>query len=49
MKRKSNGEGSIYQLSENKWIAKISLGTLPSGKVNVKQFSGKTEALSERN
>ncbi len=45
MKRKSNGEGSIYQLSENKWIAKISLGTLPSGKVNVKQFSGKTEAI----
>jgi len=45
MKRKANGDGSVFQVSENKWIAKISLGTLPSGKVNVKQFSGKTEAI----
>ncbi|MBE7053793.1 MAG: hypothetical protein E7391_05895 [Ruminococcaceae bacterium] len=44
-KRKNNGEGSIFQVSDNKWIAKISLGTRKDGKPNIKQFSGKTEAV----
>ena len=44
-KRKQNGEGSVFQVSENKWVAKISLGTRPDGKSNIKQFSGKTEAI----
>ena len=26
--RKKNGEGSVFQLSENKWVAKISYGTI---------------------
>ena len=30
--RRHNGEGSICKVSENKWIAKISLGTSPDGK-----------------
>ncbi len=42
--RKQNGQGSIFQVSENKWIAKISLGTRPDGRVIVKQFGGTTEA-----
>lgn len=46
--RRQNGEGSIFQVSENKWIAKISLGTLPDGRVNVKQFSGKSEAIVKK-
>jgi len=47
-KRKDNGEGSVFQVSENKWIAKISLGTRPDGKPNIKQFSGKTEAIVKK-
>lgn len=47
-KRKKNGEGSVFQISENKWIAKISLGTRPDGKPNIKQFSGKTEAVVKK-
>ena len=43
--RRKNGEGSIFQVSPNKWVAKISLGILPDGKPNIKQFSGKTEAI----
>ena len=46
--RKQNGEGSVFQVSENKWVAKISLGTRPDGKPNVKQFSGKTEAIVKK-
>ena len=43
--RKQNGEGSIFQVSENKWIAKIALGILPDGRVIVKQFAGRTESI----
>lgn len=47
-KRKQNGEGSVFQVSENKWVAKISLGTRPDGKTNIKQFSGKSEAVVKK-
>ena len=40
--RKQNGEGSIIKVNDKKWVAKISLGTRPDGRVIVKQFSGKT-------
>jgi len=43
--RKQNREGSVFKVSENKWISKICLGTALDGKVIVKQFSGKTEAI----
>lgn len=46
--RKKNGEGSVFQVSENKWVAKISLGTRPDGKPNIKQFSGKSEAIVKK-
>ena len=46
--RKKNGEGSVFQISENKWIAKISLGTETAGKPIIKQFSGKTEAIVKK-
>ena len=45
---KKNGEGSVFQVAENKWIAKISLGTRPDGKPNIKQFSGQTEAIVKK-
>ena len=47
-RRKQNGEGSIFQVSENKWVAKISLGQRLDGKPNIKQFSGKTEAIVKK-
>ena len=43
--RRQNGEGSVFQVSENKWVAKISLGVGLDGKTHIKQFSGKTEAI----
>ena len=46
--KRHNGEGSIFQVSENKWVAKISMGTKPDGKSNIKQFSGKSEAIVKR-
>lgn len=46
--RKQNGEGSVFQVSENKWVAKISMGKQPNGKPLVKQFSGKTEAIVKK-
>ena len=46
--RKSNGEGSVFQVAENKWVAKISLGTGANGKPIIKQFSGKTEADAKK-
>lgn len=46
--RKPNGEGSVFQATENKWVAKISLGTRLDGKVIGKQFSGKTEAIVKK-
>lgn len=46
--RKQNGEGSVFQVAENKWVAKISMGMRPDGKPNIKQFSGKTEAIVKK-
>ena len=46
--RRHNGEGSVCRVSENKWIAKISLGTSPDGKTIMKQFSGKTETIVKK-
>ncbi len=46
--KRHNGEGSIFQVSENKWVAKISMGTKPDGKPNIKQFSGKSEAIVKK-
>lgn len=46
--RRRNGEGSVFQVSENKWVAKISLGQRPDGKPQIKQFSGRTEAIVKK-
>lgn len=46
--RKSNGEGSVFQVAENKWVAKIYLGTSENGKPIIKQFSGQTEAIVKK-
>lgn len=46
--KRHNGEGSIFQVSEGKWVAKISLGQKTDGTPNIKQFSGKTEAIVKK-
>ena len=46
--RKDNGEGSVFQVAENKWVAKIMMGKDSSGKPIIKQFSGKTEAIVKK-
>lgn len=47
-RRKDNGDGSVYQISENKWGAAIQLGRKSNGKPNIKQFSARTEAEVKR-
>lgn len=46
--RKTNGEGTVFQVSENKWVGKIRLGKDNFGTPKVKQFSGKTEAIVKK-
>jgi len=46
--RKNNGDGSVFQVSDTKWVAKIQIGTKPDGKPDIKSFSAKTEALVKR-
>lgn len=46
--RRKNGEGSIFQVSENKWVAKISMGVGSDGKTVIKQFSGHTESIVKK-
>lgn len=46
--RKNNGDGSVYQVSENLWRAKLYIGKKSDGKPNIKQFSGKTELIVKR-
>ena len=43
--RNRNGEGSVFQVAEGKWVAKICTGIQPDGKPILKQFSGKTESV----
>lgn len=45
--RKENGDGSIFQVNESKWIARIQYGSL-NGKPQIKSFSAKTEALVKK-
>lgn len=46
--RKDNGDGSIYQVTPTKWVAKIYLGKKENGKPDYKSFSGKTEVIAKR-
>lgn len=46
--RKNNGDGTVYQVNENKWVAKIQIGTKPDGKPDIKQFSATTQANVNR-
>ncbi|MBO8162064.1 MAG: site-specific integrase [Thermosipho sp. (in: Bacteria)] len=47
-KKNANGEGSIYQIKsgkhKGKWVAQITIGKTPEGKLKRKSFYGKTRA-----
>lgn len=43
-----NGKGAVFQVSDDKWVAKVCLGVDDNGKPIIKQFSGKTEAIAKK-
>ena len=42
-KRRANGEGSLYQLPDSRWAAKIRIGYTEKGTAKFKAFYGKTK------
>ncbi len=48
MSKRNNGDGSIFKVSDNKWVATIQIGKTLDGKPKRKQFSAKTEKEVKR-
>jgi integrase len=48
MSKRNNGDGSIFKVSDNKWVATIQVGKSLDGKPKRKQFSAKTEKEVKR-
>lgn len=48
MAKRNNGDGSIFKVSDNKWVATIQVGKTLDGKPRRKQFSAKTEKEVKR-
>lgn len=48
MSKRNNGDGSIFKVSDNKWVATIQIGKTSDGKPKRKQFSAKTEKEVKR-
>jgi integrase len=44
-KRRSNGEGTYWQLSDRSWVHQITLGRKEDGTLDRKSFKGKTKAI----
>lgn len=44
-KRRANGEGSYYQLSDKTWVHQITVGRKPDGSPDRKSFKGRTKAI----
>lgn len=44
-KRRSNGEGSFYQLPDKTWVHQVTLGRKPNGALDRKSFKGRTKAI----
>jgi hypothetical protein len=40
MKKRANGEGSIYQIKDGGWRGAVTQGRKPNGKPNIKTVSG---------
>lgn len=48
MAKRNNGDGSIFRVSNDKWVATIQVGKTLDGKPKRKQFSAKTEKEVKR-
>ena len=48
MAKRNNGDGSIFRVSDDKWVATIQIGKTADGKPKRKQFSAKTEKEVKR-
>lgn len=46
--RRPNYSGSVRKVSENKYVAEITVGVKENGKPNKKQFSARTKAEATR-
>ena len=44
-KRRSNGEGSFWQLPDRTWVHQITLGRKEDGSLIRKSFKGRTKAI----
>ena len=44
-KRRSNGEGSFWQLPDRTWVYQITLGRKEDGSLIRKSFKGRTKAI----
>jgi integrase len=42
-KRRSNGDGALYQRADGRWECKLTVGLQPNGKLKFKSFYGKTQ------
>jgi len=47
-KRRSNGEGSFYQLPDHTWVHQITLGRKENGTLMRKSFKGRTKAICKQ-
>lgn len=47
-KRRSNGEGSYWQLPDKTWVHQITVGRKPNGSPERKSFKGRTKAICKQ-
>lgn len=47
-KRRSNGEGSYWQLPDKTWVHQITVGRKPNGAPERKSFKGRTKAICKQ-
>ena len=48
MSRKNNGEGSVYQRSDGRWVAALQVGTKPNGRKDIRTRYASSEAEAKR-
>ena len=47
-RRRSNGEGSYWQLPDKTWVHQITIGRKPNGALERKSFKGRTKAICKQ-
>jgi hypothetical protein len=46
--RKNNGDGSVFQRADGRWVAKLQVGVKTNGKADIRTRYAKTEAEAKR-